>query len=273
MKIPFFKMSGGGNDFIIIDNRNGILNGDDMGGFVRYVCQRNISVGADGLILIENSGKVDFKWRYFNADGGEVEMCGNGGRCVSRFAYINGIAKERLSFETKVGVIDAEVMGRRVKLKMPLPHNLKTGFTISIDGKIHNLSSINTGVPHTIEVVDNLESVDVVKIGRYIRHHERFEPEGTNANFMNILDLHNICIRTYERGVEDETLACGTGSVAGVLIASIEGKVESPVSVKTKGGDILTIYFKREGLGFNDLYLEGDTRVVYTGELWEEGYN
>ncbi|MFV1952081.1 MAG: diaminopimelate epimerase, partial [Nitrospinota bacterium] len=270
--IPFFKMSGGGNDFIIIDNRNGILNGDDISGFVKCVCQRNISVGADGLILIETSGKADFKWRYFNADGGEAWMCGNGGRCVSRFAYINGIAKERLSFETKVGVIDAEIRGRRVKLRMPPPHNLKTGFTLPINGELHHLSSINTGVPHTVEVVDNLDNVDVVKIGRYIRHHDRFQPDGTNANFMKTIDPHNICIRTYERGVEDETLACGTGSIAGVLIAASEGRVESPVSVKTRGGDILNIYFKRDGSGFNDVYLEGDTRVVYKGELWEEGY-
>src|SRR3990170_4290337 len=243
-KIPFYKISGSGNDFILIDNRSGLIK-EDAGRFAARVCRRKFSVGADGLILIEPSDKVDFRWRFHNSDGSEAEMCGNGGRCAARFAYILGIAKENLSFETKAGIIKAEVRGKRVKLALPEPMDLRR----------------NIEIP-----------VDVVGIGRKIRYHKEFQPAGTNVDFVQIIDEHNILMRTYERGVEDETLACGTGAAASAIIASLSGKVKPPVAVKTRGGEILNIYFKIDHTGFKDVYLEGDTLVVYNGEIWEEGY-
>lgn len=270
-KIPFHKMNGSGNDFILIDNRKGLVNGD-VSNFAKRVCRRGFSVGADGLILIESSDKADFKWRFYNSDGSEAEMCGNGGRCAARFAYIHKMAGENLSFETKAGIIKAEVKGRRVKLAMIEPKDLRRNIEIPVDERVRVLSFINANVPHAVKIVPNIENIDVVGIGRKIRYHREFQPAGTNVDFVQIVDEHNILMRTYERGVEDETLACGTGAVASALVSSLGGKVKSPVAVKTKGGEILNIYFRIDHTGFKDVYLEGDTAVVYNGELWEEGY-
>jgi diaminopimelate epimerase len=272
MKIPFYKMSGSGNDFIIIDNREGVLEGVDLPGWVKRVCRRGLSVGADGLILVQNSPSADFQWRYFNADGSEAEMCGNGGRCVARYAYLNGIAGKSLCFETLCGLIRAEVVGDRVKLQMGDPSDLRLDYTVSIDGDEHIVSSINTGVPHVVQIVEGLEGYDVSKLGRAIRYHRQYQPAGTNANFIQVRDEHTIHIRTYERGVEDETLACGTGAIASALIAASKGLTSSPVSVCPKGGAVLTIHFQEKGSGFSDVFLEGDARVVYEGVMWEEAY-
>jgi diaminopimelate epimerase len=272
MRIPFYKMSGSGNDFIIIDNRKGILEGMDLPQWVTKVCRRGLSAGADGLILVQNSPKADFQWRFFNADGGEAEMCGNGGRCVARYAYLNEITGSSLSFETIVGLIDAEVIDERVKLRMGDPSNMRLDYPISLDGDEHIVSSINTGVPHVVQVVEGLEGYDVSKFGPAIRYHPEYQPAGTNANFIEVGDKHTIHIRTYERGVEDETLACGTGAVASALIAASKGLTSSPVSVYPKGGEVLTIHFQKRGGDFSDVFLEGDARVVYEGILWEEAY-
>ena len=270
--IEFFKMSGSGNDFILIDNRNQSLTVGNLTEFVRKICERKISVGADGLILIENSDRADFRWRYFNADGSEVDMCGNGGRCAARFAFIKGIAGKRLSFETGAGIIDAEVKGDVVKLRLTDPHQVKINFSIMIENRPVEVSIINTGVPHVVHFVDNLDEFDVFQIGRKIRYHREFQPGGTNANFMEVIDRHTIRVRTYERGVEDETLACGTGAVASALISSQKGLVESPVDVRVKSGETLKIYFRKTSGGFKDIYLEGKAKVVYEGRLWDEAY-
>jgi diaminopimelate epimerase len=265
-------MSGSGNDFILVDNRQRILNGDQMGDFVRRVCTRRVSVGADGLILIEPSERVDFRWRFFNADGGEAEMCGNGGRCAARFAVLRGIAPERLSFETLAGIIEAEVHGRRVKLQMVQPSGMELDLRVRIEGEGALLHFINTGVPHAVEFVEEAGRVAVADRGRKIRFHPQFQPAGANANFLQTIDRGHLKVRTYERGVEDETLACGTGAVASALIAAAHGLVDSPVAVETTGGEVLNIYFQRRGEGFERVFLEGDTRLVYEGELWEEAY-
>jgi diaminopimelate epimerase len=268
--IPFYKMSGSGNDFILIDNRNKLIH-ENASQFAVRVCRRKFSVGADGLILIEKSDKADFKWRFYNSDGSEAEMCGNGGRCAARFAYIQKIADENLSFETKAGTIRAEVKGREVKLALLEPTDLRRNIEIPVDERIRVLSYINTGVPHAVKIVPNIENIDVVGIGRKIRYHQEFQPAGTNVDFVQIADGHNILMRTYERGVEDETLACGTGAVASALISSLSGKVKPPVSVNTRGGETLTIYFRIDHTGFKDVFLEGGTAVVCNGEIWEEG--
>ena len=145
-------------------------------------------------------------------------------------------------------------------------------YTVSIDGDEHIVSSINTGVPHVVQIVEGLEGYDVSKLGRAIRYHRQYQPAGTNANFIQVKDEHTIHIRTYERGVEDETLACGTGAIASALIAASKGLTSSPVSVCPKGGAVLTIHFQEKGSGFSDVFLEGDARVVYEGVLWEEAY-
>ena len=270
--IEFYKMNGSGNDFILIDNREGNLAVGDVVEFVKRVCQRKVSVGADGLIVIEPSAKVDFRWRFFNADGSEVEMCGNGGRCAARFAFLKGIAGERVSFETVAGIIDAEVRGDVVKLRLTDPRDLVTDDEIRIGSQTLCVHGVNTGVPHVVHFVRDPDDFDVVNTGRAIRRHEHYQPAGTNANFAAVLDGHTLRVRTYERGVEDETLACGTGSVASALIAARKGFVESPVDVRVRSGETLRIHFTPTEGGFEKVYLEGKTKVVYQGTLWDEAW-
>jgi len=271
-KIPFVKMTGCGNDFIIIDNRKKILDADKLGDLVQKVCAHKVSAGADGLILIEPSEKVNFKWRFFNSDGSVGEMCGNGARCAARFAVLKGIAPAKMAFETLAGIIEAEVAGRQIKVLMPAPTGLKLGIDVPIDGRTHPMHFLNTGVPHAVEFVEDAASVAVKDLGRKVRFHAQFQPAGTNANFVRVVDRKHIKVRTYERGVEDETLACGTGAVASALIAAKKGLVDSPVEVQTSGGEILNIYFQPKGEGFDRVFLEGDARLVYEGELWDEAY-
>jgi len=272
MRIPFYKMSGSGNDFILIDNRNSALAGIQLNQFARKICRRNVSVGADGLILIEPSGKTTFRWQFFNADGSEAEMCGNGSRCVARLAHLLGIAPKKLSFETRAGIIRAEVEGKKVTIELTPPSQIRTDIALPLDGERIVVHSINTGVPHAVIFHEALEGVDVRVIGRKVRFHPLFQPSGTNVNWVKVIGSNGIEVRTYERGVEDETLACGTGIVASALIASLKAQVTSPVKVKTRGGEILTVCFKKKGDGFEDVTFEGEVKIVYQGELWEEAY-
>ena len=269
-QIPFTKMSAAGNDFIIIDNREDILASKRADECARKVCRRKLSAGADGLILIEESRKAAFKWRFYNADGSEAEMCGNGGRCAAKFAYLRKIAPSALTFETLAGIIKAEVQGERVKLELPLPYNLTRNLKLNLDGTDYLVDVITVGVPHVVMYVEDLANCEVVKQGKIIRFAEYFQPEGTNVNFVNIKHGSNIAIRTYERGVEDETLACGTGAVASALITHEEKGVKSPVSVLTKGGEILTVHFTKENDYLKEVFLEGSANLIYEGELYPE---
>ena len=272
MKIPFMKMSGSGNDFILIDHREPFLKEDRLKDFIQKVCLRRVSVGADGLILIERSKKADFKWRFYNADASEPEMCGNGGRCAARFAYLKGIAGPSLKFETLAGILSAQVDGKKVKLEMTKPFGLKLDETLLVDGEKEVFSSINTGVPHAVLFREDLEKLDIVKIGREIRHHSHFAPAGTNVNFVRAEKGASLSVRTYERGVEGETLACGTGVVASALIAAFKGLVKSPVTVKTRGGEVLTVHFEIEGKEVKRVFFEGEVHMIYEAEMWEEAY-
>lgn len=271
-QIPFFKMSGSGNDFIIIDNREKIVNEAGLSDMIEKVCRRKMSVGADGFILVEKSHQVDFAWRFFNSDGKLAEMCGNGARCAARFAFLNGIAGKQMSFKTDAGIIEASITDQRVKLKMPDPKDIETDFTIELQKGSLSISSVNTGVPHVVVVTDKLDRVDLINQGREIRYHKTFAPAGTNANFISLQDDGSIRIRTYERGVEDETLACGTGSVAGAIIMALLEKIPSPAKMFTKSGVFLKVYFSENNGVFSDIYLEGDARVVYSGVLWQEAW-
>lgn len=271
-KLPFYKMSGAGNDFIVIDNRNHILEEPAMENFIIKVCARKMSAGADGLILVENSETADFKWRFFNSDGKPADMCGNGARCAARFAYENKIAGKTLSFETAAGLVEAEISKTLVKLKMPDPGPPLFDAPLQTDDWAMMYDFIDTGVPHAIIRVEDIESVDVTGIGRKIRFHEAFAPKGTNVNFISYEGDGDVSMRTYERGVEDETLACGTGAIASALVKSHKTGQNSPIRVIARSGSVLTIHFKREENRFYDIVMEGDARIVYAGVLWEEAW-
>ncbi|MDC4225118.1 MAG: diaminopimelate epimerase [Candidatus Manganitrophus sp.] len=268
--IPFWKISGSGNDFIMIDHRTPLIDPQEMKRFISQVCRRGLSVGADGVILVEPSTKADYKWHYYNADGGEVEMCGNGSRCVARFAYLNKIAPAKHTIETLAGIVQAEVIGDRVRVRLPDPTELRLDLKIDINGKSYTGHLVNTGVPHVIYFVDDVDTVDVIGLGRATRHHPLFAPRGTNANFISVVDRQNLKIRTYERGVEDETLACGTGAIGAAIVTTALGKTTPPVSLLTRGGVRLGIDFTRQGQLFKNTTLEGDARIVYKGEILEE---
>jgi len=264
--IPFYKMNGCGNDFILIDNRTTLLATDPTA-FSQSVCRRKLSVGADGLILIESSEAFDFQWQFFNADGSRAEMCGNGARCAARFARLLGMAEEKMIFLTDAGPIEAQMRGEQVRIKMTPPSDYREAVEVDLSVGRRTVSSINTGVPHVVLETDRLEAADVVPLGREIRRHTRFAPAGTNVNFVQPDAENRLQVRTYERGVEDETLACGTGCVAAALVTALEKRWSSPIPVVTRSGGILTIYFEQDGDRFQDVYLEGDARIVYTGEI------
>ena len=270
--IDFYKMSGSGNDFIIVDNRKKIVDETNLANFVARVCRRKLSVGADGFILLEDADAVDFKWQFFNSDGSVAEMCGNGARCAARFAYINGIAGSNMSFETAAGIVHAQISGDLVKINMPDPADFKTDYALELQDGSMSVSSINTGVPHVVITVDNIDHVEVVKLGRDIRFHDKFAPAGTNVNFIGLREDGCVAIRTYERGVEDETLACGTGAIAAAIVTAHKAKIKSPVNVLTRSGEILKVYYQEQGGHFSDIYLEGDARIIYKGRLFEDAW-
>lgn len=277
-RFRFTKMTGSGNDFIIIDNRDRRIDPERYQPLARLACRRKLSVGADGIIFIESDSEVDFKWSFFNADGSAAEMCGNGARCAARFAHVHKIVtKNRMAFRTLAGVIEASIKGERVKIRMTPPHGLETDVDVQAADRSFRVHFINTGVPHVVYLLADasaLEKVDVFGWGRALRNHPRFQPAGTNVNFISVMNDHRLSIRTYERGVEDETLACGTGSIASALVAAAQGLAASPVEVVTRSGDTLAIYFEQGPDGekgrFTEVYLEGDAKVVYEGDLWDE---
>jgi len=261
-------MHGGGNDFVLIDHLERFIPEAEQPQFARRVCHRQMGAGADGLILIEDCPTAHFRWRFYNADGSEPEMCGNGGRCAARFAVMQGIAPADLSFETLAGTIKATVAGRRVKLLMSGVGDIRLNQTIPLEGETLVGHFMKVGVPHVAVPVADLEAAPVTQWGRAVRFHPLFAPTGTNVNFIQVVGPRDLRIRTYERGVEDETLACGTGSVAAALLAARLGQVTSPVTVHTRGGEALIIHFAPQGESFTEVFLEGDALVAYQGELW-----
>ena len=270
--ISFEKMNGTGNDFIVIDNRNSAVPPEDQREFVRKVCRRNFSVGADGLILIEKSNEADFSWKFYNADGSVAEMCGNGARCAARFAFRHNIAGAKMKFETTAGVIEAGVLedDEIVRLEMTRPFDFQLGLSMSLDGEEYEVACVNTGVPHAVIFVEK-EDAPVKKWGRKVRFHELFEPEGTNATFVRVLDDGRLQVRTYERGVEDETMACGTGAVAAALFATMQKGMDTPIEVVTSGGGMLTILFDLlDGPVAENVFLQGAARCIYEGQLTAE---
>lgn len=264
----FWKMNGAGNDFVVVDNRDRSL--DLSKEKIALLCQRQRGIGADGLLAVEPAeGDADFRMRYYNADGGEAEMCGNGARCFARFVRrLGGDTIESTSFETMAGVIVAEFFGDNVKIELSSPFDKELGKELEVAGEKLTVHSINTGVPHAVVFVDDLDGCDVHGLGAALRYHEQFAPAGTNVNFAEVVEEGFIRIRTYERGVEGETLACGTGMAACALIYSELQAVPAPVKVKVAGGDVLEIGFIRGSDGnFADVTLLGPADFTFEGTL------
>ena len=270
MILHFFKMNGAGNDFIIIDNRD--LSIDLDGDTIAALCDRNRGIGADGLLAVEPARKgADYRFRYYNADGGEAEMCGNGARCFGRFtAHLGEIVLKRVTFETIVGTLAADMIGEDVRIAMSEPTDVRLNVPTKIEGLDATLHFMNTGVPHVVTFVKDAEALDqfdVSKFGSTIRNHPDFAPAGTNANFAAVLSPQHISIRTFERGVEDETLACGTGMVASALVHHLLTGAPSPVKVDVEGGDTLEIGFEKSGDTFKNVTLTGPADFVFEGEI------
>ncbi len=273
MLLPFFKMNGAGNDFIIVDNRDLAYSEALDADTIAALCDRHRGIGADGLLAVEPAKKgADFRFRYYNADGGEAEMCGNGARCFGRFtAHLGEIVMKKVTFETIAGTLAAEMVGDDVRIAMSDPKDLELEIDVEVPGLDGSLHFINTGVPHVVAFLESmaeLEDFDVYQYGGAIRKHAAFAPAGTNANFAAILAPDHISIRTFERGVEDETLACGTGMVASALIHHLLTGAPSPIRVDVEGGDTLEIGFEKSGgQTFKNVTLTGPADFVFEGEI------
>jgi diaminopimelate epimerase len=267
----FYKLSASGNDFIIFLNFEGKITLEEGKILAKKLCRPKFSISADGLILLEkpDTSSASFSWKFFNSDGSEAEMCGNGARCVARLVEDLGLFKSPFYFETKAGLIYAEVKGERVKVALTSPRDLKLNLVIRTDYDWFMAHFVNTGVPHVVIFWDNIESAPVEKIGPKIRYHEMFKPAGTNVNFIELIegDKKYLKMRTYERGVEAETLACGTGASAAAYISYKLGLVDKKVDLLTKSGEILTVYIEDKE---NKIYLEGDTRFIFEGKIKKE---
>lgn len=264
MVLHFTKMNGAGNDFVVVDNRDGASNLDKAQ--IAQLCDRHRGVGADGLLAVEPAqNSADFRMRYYNADGGEAEMCGNGARCFARFASKLVQKENAISFETVAGAITAEFIGDNVQIAMSEPKDLRLDEELPTAQETLAVSFVDTGVPHTVVFVDDLEAVDIQRLGSEIRHHANYAPKGANVNFVQILGAQEIAVRTYERGVEGETLACGTGVTAAALIFHALGGAASPVRVKVRGGDTLEIGFEPHGESFLNVTLTGPADFVFEG--------
>jgi diaminopimelate epimerase len=264
--LHFTKMNGAGNDFVLIDNRAGEVHLNRSQ--IAYLCDRHRGIGADGILLLEKpSNRADFRMRYFNADGGEAEMCGNGARCFARFANKIAGATGRISFETPAGVISAELIGDLVTLQMTEPTDLRLNLSLRIANENKAMHFINTGVPHVVIPVPQVADIDVQRKGAAIRQHEMFSPNGANVNFIEKREANKIAVRTYERGVEDETLACGTGVVASALIFATTERADSPISVLVRGGSDLQVGFEKTGMQFKNVTLTGPADFVFEGTI------
>lgn len=273
MLLHFYKMNGAGNDFIVVDNRDLSLTPVLDGDTIAALCDRHRGIGADGLLAVEPAqGAGDFRFRYYNADGGEAEMCGNGARCYGRFAaHLVETPLERVTFETMAGLLTAEMVEENVRIAMSEPKDLRLNTGAEVPGLAVPLHFLNTGVPHAVAFLPSpeaLDGLDVFNTGRAIRHHQAFAPAGTNANFAAVLAPGHIAIRTYERGVEDETLACGTGMVACALVHHLLTGAPSPVKVDVEGGDTLEIGFETAGPdSFCNVTLTGPADFVFEGDI------
>jgi len=259
-KIKFSKMVASGNDFVVVDSLSGKLN---LKKIAIAICNRKFGIGADGLLVLEKSKVANVKMRIFNADGSEAEMCGNGARCTAYY-----IGKNKPDLETKAGIIQSFVGKSSVRIRLTDPKDLKLDIPLVLRSRNLRVNFINTGVPHTVIFVNDIDNINVASIGRDVRFHKEFSPLGTNVNFVEVLNKNSIRVRTYERGVEDETLACGTGSSASALIFALKTGYLGSINVHTQSKEILKVYFKRKENIIFDTWLEGKAKIVYKGEYY-----
>lgn len=266
MKLPFVKMSGAGNDFVAVEEAG---RRADWAALAKRLCPRRSAVGADGLLVLKAGAKPSM--RYFNADGSRA-FCGNGARCAAWWLHLQGLGRA-LAFASDEGPLEARIVGpERVRLRMPAPRDLRLELDVAAAGRTWRLHSVNTGVPHAVVPVHALDPFPVVEAGRLLRRHAAFAPAGTNVNFA-VLPARGgrspIELRTYERGVEDETLACGTGVTATALVAAALGRARPPVRLKVRSGDLLTVHFKDAGAGRlpEEVWLEGPAKITYRGTV------
>ena len=269
MKIPFLKMHGAANDFVVVDHREPFLP-DPLESLVQRLCDRRRGIGADGLLLIERDSELDFAMRYFNSDGKPAEYCGNGARCVARFALEHGLGTNgEVRFRTAAGPQQAKRGrdGRGIELSFGHVDSPGAPESVEAAGREFVGRRIRPGVPHFVTAVERVEWVPVQEWGAALRHHPRFEPAGANVDFIARLAPGHLAMRTYERGVEAETLACGSGAMASALWAAAEGE-RSPVTVLTAGGDELVVAFRDDGRGY-EVTLAGPAETAFAGE-WAE---
>ncbi len=265
MVLEFTKMNGAGNDFVLIDNRAQEikLTRDQI---VR-LCDRHRGIGADGVILLipSRSGKADWAWEFFNSDGSTGEMCGNGARCFARFVQRRAGLERDFTFETEAGVIAARFQGQNVTVNLTTPSGLRLNEPLKLSEGTQTVHSLNTGVPHAVLFVPDADQAMVQQLGPEIRRHPRFAPKGTNVNFVQVVGPNAIRVRTFERGVEGETLACGTGVTASALVSARVHQFQSPVRVRVQGGDELQVSFEEENGEFTDVRLTGPAEFAFEG--------
>jgi len=259
-------MNGAGNDFVLIDNRQlGLRLSPEQ---IERICHRQRGVGADGLMLLREScsGQADWAWDFYNGDGSNAEMCGNGARCFARFAQRNLDGQESVSFETLAGIIQAKLSGESVTINLMPPKDFRFGDHITTSTGELEIHSVNTGVPHAVLFVQDADQSMVTELGKEIRNHDHYAPAGANVNFVQLTGENSIRVRTYERGV-GETLACGTGVTASALITAGLHGYESPVCVRVLGGDNLEVAFEPDGDSFTNVQLTGQADFVFTGQI------
>ena len=259
-------MHGASNDFILVDDRELKFPASDKAWIAR-IASRRTGVGSEGVMLIQPSRQANFKMRFFNPDGGEVDMCGNGARCIARLAHDLGVAPAAMAMETGAGLVKAEIRGEDVLLQMTEPRDWRLNRTLQVEGQSVAYGFVNSGVPHVVIEVGDLASVNVQDLGARIRYHNDFAPAGTNVNFISVTGPDSIRVRTYERGVEAETLACGTGMVASGLVAGKLGRVRLPVRVTPASGDVLTVDGRLTPDGAANVTLLGPAVHVFQGTL------
>ncbi|NCC24076.1 MAG: diaminopimelate epimerase [Deltaproteobacteria bacterium] len=267
-EIPFFKMQGSGNDFILIDNRTLCLPVEAMPDLARTMCPRAFSVGADGLILLDQTPpdvRANYIWHFYNADGSRAEMCGNGSRCAALLAHRLGMAPAIHTLGTDAGPVRTEVFPdqNQVRVQLTPVSGLETGLNLQAEGLEGTVHFAVVGVPHAVIIVQDVADVDIRSLGRIIRGHKHFAPKGTNVNFIQVIDRRTVKLRTYERGVEDETFACGTGAAASVAVARALDLVEDEVRVTPSGGEDLIILLQGE-----QAFLKGSAVLVFEGRFF-----
>jgi diaminopimelate epimerase len=269
IKIHFTKMNGAGNDFVVINDLDSALK-VDLPSLAQATCARGFGIGADGILFLQKSDSADFEMYYLNSDGSEGGMCGNGGRCVSRFAALKGISKSRVNFVAHGHNYSAEVFSaEKVKLHFPVPEEIIASKHVPVDGKTLDVTFVHPNTDHTILTsgFETVDSADLILLARKIRYNFDVFPRGTNVDLIERSGERRIRMRTYERGVENETLACGTGAVASAIAAALRYRMPSPIEILTTSREILTVSFRRENGKFSDIVLEGSARVVYEGEI------